>query len=142
MNAIAGTHRTYSLLADGTLRIKIDIEPRHVAQFHAMFPGCDLPVALAPLVYGIPEASEPEPIPEAQLEVEKPKGGNLARLAGTLCKNPAFQEMLNASDDESAAQIVREVCGIESRSELDHDDAAAEIFHERFRKPFLEMDVR
>ena len=64
MTAISGTHRTYSLLADGTLRIKVDIEPRDVAQFHAMFPSGDMPIALAPLV------ADFEKLPAA----ERPKG--------------------------------------------------------------------
>ena len=134
MTAISGTHRTYSLLADGTLRIKVDIEPRDVAQFHAMFPSADMPIALAPLVADF-EQRKPEP-------AERPKGGELARLAGQLCNNPAFQVFVGGTDPDSAAEIVRFQCGIQSRSELDHNPEAAAHFHKVFRIPFVEMEVR
>lgn len=39
-------------------------------------------------------------------------------------------------DAERAAVILRHVCGITSRAELDHKAAAAAIFHERIRKPW------
>lgn len=134
MSAISGTHRTYSLLADGTLRIKVDIEPRDVAKFHAMFPSADMPIALAPLVADF-EQHKPEP-------VERPKGGNLAKLAGQLCNNPEFQEMIGVHNAEDAANEIRSVCGITSRSELDHNAEAANLFHLEFRIPFVELEVR
>lgn len=68
---------------------------------------------------------------------EKPKGGELARLAGQLCQSAQFQEWCEAENAEAAAEWVREVCGIDSRSELDHDDEAANRFHELVRKPFV-----
>ena len=39
-------------------------------------------------------------------------------------------------DAAQAAEFVRELCEIESRSELDHDEEAAEIFHREIRGPF------
>lgn len=73
---------------------------------------------------------------------EKPKGGELARLAGMLCQNPAFQAFVpecseGLSSEENAADWIRRVCGIKSRAELDHSTEAAARFHERVRKPFL-----
>lgn len=137
MSAISGTHRTYSLLADGTLRIKVDIEPRDVAQFHAMFPSADMPIALAPLVADFEQRK-----PESKPNQEKPKGGELARLAGQLCNNPVFQQMIGVHSAEDAANEIRSVCGIESRAELDHNPEAANLFHLEFRIPFVELEVR
>lgn len=68
---------------------------------------------------------------------EKPKGGELARLAGQLCQNPDFLEYGNYESAEEAAADIRFACQIESRAELDHNPAAAEIFHEQYRKPFI-----
>lgn len=48
-SAIAGTRKAVKELVDGTLRIQIDIEPRHKKQFHKLFPDIDMPVAIAPL---------------------------------------------------------------------------------------------
>lgn len=48
--AVVGTRRRIiKEMADGTLRVIIDIDPRFKADFHRLFPDVDLPVALAPL---------------------------------------------------------------------------------------------
>ena len=49
-SAIQGTRKAIKEMADGTLRIQIDIEPRDKRQFHELFPEIDMPVAVAPLV--------------------------------------------------------------------------------------------
>lgn len=69
---------------------------------------------------------------------EKPKGGELARLAGILCENPLFHKWLGVTGDEFAAKRVRVICEVASRAELDHCEEAAERFHDLIRKPFLE----
>lgn len=75
------------------------------------------------------------------------KGGALSRLAAQLCQNPDFREWLNAQHlsglivsiegADDAAAVIRSVCSIESRAELDHDDRAARIFHTEIRRPFM-----
>lgn len=126
MEAISGTRRAMKEMADGTIRVQIDIDPACRSAFLQLFPHIDMPVAIAPLVADF-ERKQPE----------KQKGGELARLAGQLCQNPQFQEWCEVESAEAAAEWVREVCGIESRSELDHDDEAANRFHELVRKPFV-----
>lgn len=84
------------------------------------------------------------------------KGGELAKLAGILCATPQFRDWLFArvthpawtwarlpslsidrdQPEESAARLVRLLCEIRSRAELDHDAAAAARFHECIRKPY------
>ena len=49
-SAIQGTRKAIKEMADGTLRIQIDIEPRDKKLFHKLFPEIDMPVAIAPLV--------------------------------------------------------------------------------------------
>src|SRR5690606_4263257 len=71
---------------------------------------------------------------------EKPKGGELARLAGMLCQNPRFQDWCECESPESAAAWIREACQVESRAELDHDLSAANKFHRIVRIPFLESE--
>lgn len=72
----------------------------------------------------------------------------LSRTAGMLCANPEFQFFLShrfaaiwlqhstVPEKERAAIVVREVCGIASRSELDKDKAAALRYHCRIGLPF------
>lgn len=69
---------------------------------------------------------------------QKPKGGELARLAGQLCQNPEFLEWCEAENAEAAAEWIRNTCDVASRAELDHDIGAANKFHQLVRLPFLE----
>ncbi len=48
-SAISGTRRTVRELVDGTLRVVIDVEPMHKAQFLKLFPEVDMPVAMVAL---------------------------------------------------------------------------------------------
>lgn len=47
--AVSGTRRSYKELADGTLRVQIDVDPPMRTQFLRLFPEIGMPVALAPL---------------------------------------------------------------------------------------------
>jgi hypothetical protein len=85
----------------------------------------------------LPVQREPQP--------EKPKGGVLAKLAGMLCDDTNFWDFLThqfsledaCESSDAAATVVREVCEIESRSELDWHTNAADRFHAQIRGPWL-----
>lgn len=66
------------------------------------------------------------------------KGGDLARLAAMLCQQPEFMQFSGCTSSDDAAAFIRRTCGIESRSELDHNAAAAQLFHHRVRRPYVE----
>lgn len=84
----------------------------------------------------------------------QPKGGELAKLSGVLCSHPEFRLWLagkfsarwwgvvsdhqDFKDEQIAAQVIRDVCQVKSRAELDHDGEAAERFHELIRRRWLE----
>ena len=78
---------------------------------------------------------------------DKPKGGELAKLAGRFCQNQEFWLFLtdvhaaHAHTADDAALFIRQFCGIKSRSELDHDERAALLFDEHFRRAFLDWQV-
>lgn len=136
VQVISGTRRAMKEMSDGTVRVQIDIDPRFRAQFFEMFGQIDMPVALAPLAADF-EKREPQP--------EKPKGGALAKLAGMLCDDSNFHEFLThqfaleeiCESADGAATVVREVCEIESRSELDWHTEAADRFHVLIRGPWI-----
>lgn len=74
------------------------------------------------------------------------KGAALSRAAAMMCNGAKFQRWVvsrigaapdGVSASQHAAQYVRGVCGITSRSQLDHNAKAASLFHEAVRKPFL-----
>lgn len=48
--AIKGTRKALKEMADGTLRVQIDIEPNYKAEFHKLFPDIDMSVAIAPMI--------------------------------------------------------------------------------------------
>lgn len=135
MSAISGTRRALKEMADGTLRVMIDIDPRFKAQFHELFPNIDTPVALAPLVTDF-ERIEEKP--------DRPKGGPLAKLAGMFCKDDRFREYFSqhVSDtheisEEGAADYIRGVCRVDSRAEIDSNGEASVRFHEYIRLPYM-----
>lgn len=129
--AISGTRRQYKEMADGTLRVQIDIDPQYKQQFLELFPQIDMPVALAPLRADF----------EQPKEEEKPKGGPLSKSAAQMCENLNFEDFLlrkfypnGGSTTESAADLLRRHCQITSRAELDHNPQAAKRFHELMRE--------
>ncbi|RKF36131.1 hypothetical protein [Paraburkholderia fungorum] len=69
---------------------------------------------------------------------------NIAQLAGMLPRDPKFREWLSSATQvdqltaDEAAEIIRTVCKIDSRSTLPTDQVAAERFHNLLRRPFVE----
>jgi hypothetical protein len=66
IQVISGTRRAIKEMADGTIRVQIDIDPACRSAFWSLFPSIDMPVAIAPLVADF-EQREPGS--------EKPKDG-------------------------------------------------------------------
>lgn len=136
MSIIEGAAMRCRTMADGSLRIEIEVEPRNAQAAFALFGAPGRAVALAALKDGAAKVAEPE----------KPKGGEWAKLAGMWCADPDFWAFLNQTypdDDyvgsaEHAAMAVRVYCGIESRAELDQNSAALHLFKTHFRLPFME----
>lgn len=58
------------------------------------------------------------------------KGGALAKSAGILSSEKAFQQWCDATDEEGAADYIRTRCGVDSRAHLDHSDEAARLFRD------------
>lgn len=67
---------------------------------------------------------------------ETPKPRKLSQIAGAMCNDPNFRawaaskygdEIPNA---DAAAEMVRAMCGIDSRRDLDTNDGAATVFRE------------
>lgn len=83
-------------------------------------------------------------LPVQQPAPEKPKGGELARLAGIWCADPKFWAWINGvsegyvSNETEAAAWVRRTCDVDSRAQLDHDTASADYFHQAIRRPYVD----
>lgn len=146
MSVIAGTRRSMKELADGTIRVQIDIDPQFKNDFMAAFSTIDMPVAIAPLVADF-ERKEDVAKQSAQseiIEADKPKGGALAKLAGMWCEDVKFWDWINKLPEHAcfskseARYVIYDICGIESRAELDNNPEAAEKFHKLIREPYSE----
>lgn len=53
------------------------------------------------------------------------------------CKEPAFQRFLGANDEDEAAAVVRILCQVDSRGDIDRNPEAEQRFHNLIRKPYL-----
>jgi len=116
-----------STLADGTLRVVIDFEPRYKNEVFRMLSDVGTPLAVARLV----QEHERDPEPEI-------KGGALAKLAGMWVRDTFFIEWCKSMGHTDPDKFIKDTCAIDSKKMLDNEGWAAEVFHEAIRKPFAE----
>lgn len=73
---------------------------------------------------------------ETPMQAPEPKPRKLSQIAGGLCHDEKFRKWAEVQygepcpDEPAAAQLIREVCGVESRSLLDSNPDAATLFRE------------
>jgi hypothetical protein len=141
MTAIEATSVRVQTMADDTLRLVVDIEPRFANQAFQLFGKAGQAIALAAL-----KRAPSEPVPKAE---ERPFRGELCRWTAIRCEEPAFAAWLESAypaiwaehfpglpANEAAAECVRNLCGVASRRELDTNEAAAALLHSNVRKPY------
>jgi hypothetical protein len=74
--------------------------------------------------------------PVQQEAQQEPKPRKLSQISGALCHDEKFRAWAEATygepcpDEAAAAQLIREVCGVESRSLLDSNADAAALFRQ------------
>ena len=141
MSVIPASSVNLKTMADGTLRISFDVEPMHAQDAFQLFAAPGTQAALTALRSG---TYLERPTVKDSLTPEKPKGGELARLAGIWCNEPKFWRWIRIADgadvdnDMQAASWLRAVCEVESRAELDNNDRAAMRFQELIRLPYMD----
>lgn len=126
---IEAVSRQCKTMADGTLRITIDVSPIHARDAFGLFGAPDVPMVLGRLV--MDHERKPEPAEPAEM-----KGGPLAKLAGMWCNDNYFREWVKCKSNVTPDLYIKSACLITSKRELDNDAAAAELFHELIRKPY------
>lgn len=121
-------------MADGSLRITFEFEPRFAAEAFALFGPRGRAVAVAALMDGAKAVKEPEP--------PKEPIGPLCNWLVIRCKEPEFWHWLNADlsyhvrSEEDAAEAVKHILGVTSRKDVDGNPEAVECFHSYIRKPY------
>lgn len=134
---IEAVSRTVKTMADGTLRLTVDISPIHAQDAFSMFGKPDAPVVLARLTRQAAQAS-------AQAEtISKDRVTGLALLAVEWCKDPEFLEWMKSetsyiAESESDARLaILDICDIQSRRELETDRRAIAVFNQEIRGPYM-----
>lgn len=145
MSVIEASSAGVKDMADGSLRITFEFEPRHAAEAFALFGPRGRAVAVAALKDGAAAAPDiAHPISEKK---EREQLGDLCYRAVMWCSDPEFQRWLlstrrlpvaNAAD---AAQVIKEVCGVETRKHLDTIAEAGEIFRKEFVGPWQKHQI-
>lgn len=137
----------------GVTRITVEIPHEfHVAATDLLH-GQKVLVTVAPeavlrskVPFGVIDPGEPMPEPAART------GQGTTQMAGIACKEPAFQRWLRAhhakayeehfqdchDHTETAARLVRMICRVQSRADLDRDPVGASRFFEHLWKPYME----
>ena len=133
--AVTGCVIGYKTLRDGTLRVSLDIEPRHVATFHQSFPENDLHAVIARLS----DARE-----KIQEFIGPEKGGPVSQDAGRLHKSNDFQMFVSTKRDatgafytpteENAKSYLYLECNIDSLVRLDSINDAQIRFRQIYQE--------
>lgn len=142
MSAIPAASVNMRTLADGTLRLSIDIDPKDAQDAFRLFAAPGTPVAIAALKTGYAAVAEPDS--------PKEPIGPLCKWLVMRCQEPEFWRFLESEvtdgypvkDEKYAGQVVKDFLGIESRREVDTDEAAEKQFHDFVRVPFQRWLVR
>ncbi len=125
--AVWGVTSGLKTMADDTVRIQIDINPKYFDEACSLFGkrGCE--VALARLEQGSTI--------EYEQKEERQKGGELSKLSAMFCKAPEFWNyfghLINATinDEASCTVALKRYLAIDSRAEIDNNQSVAEAFH-------------
>jgi hypothetical protein len=141
MSAIEASTVSVKTMADDTLRLTVDIEPRFAQQAFALFGQRGRPLALAALLTAAEHPQEAAksgqqgeakrlPVPKEGLRVEPRKRSARAFL---MTKDPSFQRYMYTSRGwdagvSGADEAIKFICSIASKSELDTDEQAAAEF--------------
>jgi len=135
-------------MADGSLRITLEFEPRFARDAYALFGSRGTPVAVAALK---PASSKPADGTPGEGR-DRPFRGPLCSWVAIRCSEPAFaawietaypdqwlEQFMNLGDaEEAAAKVVRDLCQVVSRRDLDTDTEAAARLHARVRLPYMQ----
>ena len=136
MSAIEGATVNLRTMADGTLRITIDVEPGSAQAAFALFGAPGTPVALAALRVG--HAVPPD-------EPAEPKGGPLSQWLAQRCDESRFRDWVVHGfnlpariDSVEASRVVCEFIGVFRKREIDGDQYAPTRLKELVMQPYSE----
>jgi hypothetical protein len=137
MEAITGTRRSMKELADGTLRVTVDIDMQFKDVFLTNFP-IDIPIAIVRMTQ---EASAQQL--RNNIVTQENRMNGLGLFAVRWCKETFFWEWLednygeDIDSEEAASDMIKAICKIKTRRELNTNVPAAEFFNKHIRIPYM-----
>lgn len=138
-DVIPATFRSLRMLADGTLRLTVDVEPTDTKDAMQLCGSPGTPMALARL------SQESEAKRLSGQAIAKHKPTPMEVRAYQLCRDERFQNYVIAqgwrrddgeTHEDMATVYLKGTCGIEHRHELNLSDSAREKF-ERLNNSYL-----
>lgn len=124
-------------VAQVIIELPIERSAEFIAAFGAPSPGAEVPVALARIDPNAEKAApEPRKPPAEPAAKRRFAELSLAQQAGLRCADPEFQQFLTrreggsdiVNNAEMAAATVRELCHVESRSDIRAGDASGRLW--------------
>lgn len=153
MSAIEGASVACRTLADGTLRLSIDIEPAMAQAAFQLFGAPGRAVVVAALKDGLgaktaqeapeaPEAPTPSPEPEkpslrtAMQAQAWDSLGPMTKAAITLSAAPEFWQWAGVGNSVEAGEWIKRQCDVETRKDLDTYPVKAALFRMAVLQPY------
>ena len=140
MTAISASSVSMKTMADGTLRISFDIEPINAQDAFKLFATPGTQVAIAALVDGSYLAQIPSNSTELK---QQERMGDACYWTVVRCQEPLFWEFLESEcpgqsikNKFDAAELVKTVCGVDTRKELDTNPEANKYWNTDIREPY------
>ena len=128
MSVIEATSVKVSTMIDGTFRLLVQVEPRDAVAAFTLFGSPGVPMALARL--------DTTALKNSQESPKKGIGGPLSQWVAVRCGEELFQKWIGVDSAEAAAETVRWLLGIKSRSEIDNDPKVRQDFEDHIRQPW------
>lgn len=142
MTIIEASSVSVKTMADGTLRVSVDVEPRHAQAAFALFGAPGTPMALAALKTA--KEAVPAPTPEPIKEAPSRPIGPICQWLVMRCKESDFRNWIAnkvgyryAMTEQECADAVKKLCGVSSRADIDGNKVAADLFQSLIRGPWL-----
>ena len=128
---------TVKTMADGTLRLSVDIEPMHARAGFELFGSPGTQMVLGRLKTAAEAAKQEQPTKPA---------GPLCKWVAIQCKEPYFQQWViektngfsDGPPEKWAAQYVRDACKVDSRADIDGNKIAEARLHTLIRQPYAD----
>lgn len=144
MTAIQATSAGVRDMADGSLRITLEFDPRYSKEAYALFGARGTACAVAALTQAASvQAARDETVHLIEIDPASLKPGPLCILACRWCKDAEFWAFLRSESwscftEAEAQNILLSICGVSSRRDIDSRPSATESFHTQIREPFME----